>query len=225
MSWDSSTAAWWTSEVTTDPAYARDVDPLLDAVLGPQPQRPVLDLGCGEGRLLTGRLERVVGLDRSLDLLRTASTRRPVCAADLARLPFADASCGAAYAVLVIEHLEDVAPFFAEAARVVAAGGWLALVLNHPLWTAPGSGPFLDPDDGEVLWRWGGYLEQGFSDEPAGDGTVRFHHRPLGDLLSSAAGAGWSLECVVERPMQAGDDPLIALQTEIPRLMAIRWGR
>ena len=59
-------------------------------------------------------------------------------------------------------------------------------------------------EDGEVLWRWGSYFTTGASDEPAGDHTVRFHHRPLGMLLTSAAAHGWSLEAFRERPLSEG---------------------
>jgi hypothetical protein len=104
----------------------------------------------------------------------------------------------------------------------------LALVANHPAYTAPGSGPLVDPDDGEVLWRWGPYMEAGCSEEPAGAGTVVFHHRSLSRLLTEAAAAGWCLERLVEHGVgerRAAADPLLAAQRQIPRLLAARWVR
>jgi hypothetical protein len=86
----------------------------------------------------------------------------------------------------------------------------------------------LDPTDGEVLWRWGPYLDEGASEVPAGDGAVTFHHRPVSRLLSAAAGAGWCLERLEELgvgEVQAAGDPLLDAQRHIPRLLAARWLR
>jgi len=147
------------------------------------------------------------------------------CVGDVAALPFAADAFDHAYAVLVIEHVSEPEDLLAEAARIVRPGGTFSLILNHPMWTAPGSGPFVDPQDGEVLWRWGGYLERGHTDEKAGAATVRFHHRPLGDLLTSTASAGWHLEVAIERTIAGAGDPLLEMQEGIPRLMGLRWRR
>ena len=223
MTWSDRLAAWWLDEVGTDASYGDEVDPMLDAIAG-DPRTSLLDIGCGEGRLL-GRYGPTVGIDASPTLVARARTRGEALVADAGHLPFEDGRFSGAYAVLVLEHLADPAPLLTEAARVVAPGGWLALVLNHPAYTAPGSAPILDPSDGEVLWRWGAYLEVGFSDEPAGTDLVRFHHRPLGALLTLIAAAGWSLEVLVERPVGAGSDPLLAVQANVPRLLGGRWRR
>lgn len=224
MTWDAPTAAWWAGEIADDPTYREVVDPLLGAVLGQTPGGPVLDLGCGDGRH-AGAFPATIGIDSSPELAAVAGAVMPVCVADVTRLPFAGGTAGAAYAVLVLEHVADHRAFFLETARIVRPGGWLALVANHPLWTAPGSGPFVDPEDGEVLWRWGTYLKRGKTDEPAGEGTVRFHHRPLGDLLDTAAGVGWRLDTMLEAPVSPAEDPLLAAQDQIPRLIGLRWSR
>jgi hypothetical protein len=118
---------------------------------------------------------------------------------------------------LVLEHLADHVGFFASAADVVRQGGVLALVMNHSVWTAPGSTPITDTD-GEVLWRPGDYMSDGLSEEPAGEGTIVFHHRSMGSLLNAAADAGWSLQRLIELPHHEFED-----QVGIPRLMATRW--
>lgn len=221
--WSDRLASWWLDEVAGDPSYRDEVDPLLMAVLGDRRTR-LLDIGCGEGRLL-GRFGPTVGVDASPALVGRARERGEAVVADAGALPFDDATFSGAYAVLVLEHLADPEPLLAEAARVVADGGWLALVVNHPAYTAPGSAPIVDPYDGEVLWRWGSYLDAGYSDEPAGDDLVRFHHRPVGELLSLIAANGWALEFLVERPVGVASDPLLALQANVPRLLAGRWRR
>jgi SAM-dependent methyltransferase len=222
VSWNGPTAEWWQAEVANDPAYQRDVDSVLSSLLLTTAGR-WLDIGCGDGRLL-GRTG-AVGLDSSLDLARVASAHGAVVVGDAERLPFAEGSFDGAYAVLVVEHVGALDGFFAEAARVVQRGGALVVVVNHPLYTAPGSGPFVDPDDGEVLWRWGAYLSAGSTDEPAGDGTIEFRHRSLGEFLTAAADAGWALERLTERALDPADDPLLAVQGEVPRLLGARWRR
>lgn len=222
MRWEGAIAAWWQSEVSNDPAYGRDVDPILATLLDGA-DGPMLDLGCGDGRLL----ERydAVGVDASLALAIAASRCGRVVVADIERLPFADALYRTTYAVLVLEHMADVAAIFGEAARVTEAGGRLAVVLNHPVFTAPGSGPVLDQTDGEALWRWGSYMAVGSTSEPAGSESMVFHHRPLGTLLGAAADHGWRLTTLIERPVAPEDDPLLAAQGQVPRLLGVAWER
>lgn len=223
-------AGWWSHEVRDDPAYAEDVLPLLVEALAPRLGERYVDLGCGEGqgmRAVAAAGASVLGCDVSVELLAAARTAGPVVRCRLPDLGWLrPAAVDGAYAVLVIEHLPEVAGLFAAARRAVRGGGVLAIVSNHPAYTAPGAGPFVDPADGEVLWRWGPYLRPGQSEEPAGEATVTFHHRPLGDLLNAAAAAGWSLEWLAERAVgeaAAARDPLLAAQRHIPRLLAARW--
>jgi hypothetical protein len=99
------------------------------------------------------------------------------------------------------------------------------LVVNHPIFTAPESAPIHDTD-GETLWRPGEYFGTGWTDEPAGDGVIRFHHRTMGELLTSAADAGWSLEHMIEVGVtdeQVERTPWLADQRNIPRLLGCRW--
>jgi SAM-dependent methyltransferase len=225
MDWEHLTD-WWVREVT-DPAYAEEVIPLAVDLVGPLPNLRLLDIGCGEGqvmRAMAGRGADVVGLDATEDLARLAGR------AFVAALPSLEAvrsaSVDGAYVVLVLEHLDDVTPFFSEARRVVRDGGGLTVVVNHPFYSAPGAVAVTDPVDMEILWRPGTYLDDGYSDEPAGGDTIRFHHRPLGRLLTLAAEAGWSLDRLVEAgvgPGQVRRDPTYASQVHIPRLLGARW--
>jgi SAM-dependent methyltransferase len=230
--WDDALAEWWVGEVAADPVYADEVVPLAIGVLDPQRGGRYLELGCGEGevmRAIAGRGGRALGCDLSESLARRAARAGPVAVCRLPDLSWVRTGClDGACAVLVLEHLERAETLFTEAARIVRPGGVLALVANHPAYTAPGSGPLVDPEDGEVLWRWGPYLEEGSSEEPAGDGAVVFHHRPLGALLTAAASAGWRLERLVEHGVgdrRAAEDSLLAAQRQIPRLLAVRWVR
>jgi SAM-dependent methyltransferase len=229
-SWDR-LDAWWREEVERDTEYRLEVWPMLIDLLDPEPGYRYLDLGCGSGAVMAALVQRgsrVVGTDSSLLLLMEAAGQGPVVQARLPDLGWvAPTSFDGACLSLVLEHIEEEAGLLAQAAAAVRAGGVLATVLNHPVWTAPGSSPILD-DDGEVLWRPGRYFSRGFSDEPAGGESVRFHHRTMADLLNAAADAGWMLERMEERgPAQsaANQDPLLAKQRHFPRLLGVRWRR
>ena len=222
---------WWLEE-SREPRYREEVGPLFRDVFRAEPGDVVLDLGCGDGRILdlvAGMGATTIGVDLNLELARIASARHPVF---LNRLPdlacVKDESVDGAYLVLTIEHLEDSGTVFEETARVVRPSGCLTVVVNHPVYTAPGSGPVIDPTDREVFWRFGRYLSRGRSVEPAGDRTVEFHHRPVGVLLTAAAAAGWNLEEVREQgvvPETAARDHLLGRHGDIPHLMALRWRR
>ncbi|MDE0169551.1 MAG: class I SAM-dependent methyltransferase [bacterium] len=224
-------ADWWLLEAD-DPAYREEVVPIFLEVLAPVRDQVLLDLGCGDGRLqnlLAARGAVVIGVDLNIDLAGIAARSHPVF---LNRLPelacVKDAAVDGTYVVLALEHFENAERFFAETARVTRPEGTLTAVINHPVYTAPHSGPVLDPTDGELFWRFGDYLNTGRTRDPAGDRFVEFIHRPIGTLLTQAAAAGWSLEEVVEQGVgshAASRDPILAKHRGIPHLMALRWRR
>lgn len=227
-SWDE-LGEWWLTELTGDPAYDDEVTPLLLDLA--RPVGRVLDVGCGEGRLMEAMARfgaDPVGLDISSTLLRRAVKYGPVVKGSLPSLAwFADDSFDGAVVSLVLEHIADHAAIFAELARVTRSGGSLALVMNHPTYTAPESAPIEEPD-GEVLWRPGEYFGSGYTDEPAGNDRVRFHHRTISALLSTASDAGWDLRELVETGVtnsQIERHPPLSRQRHIPRLLAAKWQR
>lgn len=223
-------ADWWLEEID-DPAYAQEVMPMVQAIAEPL-SGTILDLGAGEGRVaraLARADRRIICVDYNLVLLAEAARVGPAVAIQLPDLSaFVPGSVDGAYVVLALEHLTDVEAFFTGVAKTVRPGGLLAVVLNHPVYTAPGSGPVLDPRDDEMYWRFGDYLHAGASTEPAGEGEIEFVHRPISDLFNAAADAGWSLQKVEEQGVgerATQRDALLALHKDIPHLMAVRWRR
>jgi len=224
--WDD-LAEWWAREVRNDEAYASDVHPILRELL-PDDLGVAMDLGCGEGQGMRAGGQGAFGCDLSIDLLRRVEANGRVVQTRLPDLRWlGDSVLDSAYSVYVLDLIADHDGFFAESARAVRPGGSLVIVINHPMFTAPGSGPFVD-DDGEILWRWGTYFADGSSTEPAGDGQVEFFHRPIASLLSSAAAHSWALDRLIERGLSAetiARIPFYEGQDQIPRLLGVRWTR
>src|SRR5918997_2605577 len=104
----------------------------------PEPQPPlVADLGCGDGRTLVALRERfgseleLIGVERrepQLDPSLASDPQVRVALADLnKRLPFEDATLGAAVCHNTLEALVSTESFLAEVARVLVPGGHFLL--------------------------------------------------------------------------------------------------
>jgi SAM-dependent methyltransferase len=93
-------------------------------IVAPELRGPVLDVGCGEGRLasLLGDCVRWVGVDSSPTQL-AANPCRPAVLADMRALPFRLGAFAEVTHLWCLYHLDDPAPAIAEAARVLAPGG------------------------------------------------------------------------------------------------------
>jgi ubiquinone/menaquinone biosynthesis C-methylase UbiE len=115
-----------------DRGYHRLVDDLEAEVARPYVTgRHVLEAGCGTG-LLLDRLAQdasgVVGVDLSRGMVSRALERgHPVVQADLAALPFADASFDAVASFKVLAHVPEPRRAIAELGRVLRPGGHLVL--------------------------------------------------------------------------------------------------
>jgi SAM-dependent methyltransferase len=120
-----------TSEGGFNPAWQRHVAAyaLCERYLG---SGRIADIGCGIGhsyRLLAPR--ETVGVDVEAAVLEGQS--RETVAADMRRLPFADAEFDGAIAVHSIEHVPDPERGLAELARVLKPGASAVLVTPNRL--------------------------------------------------------------------------------------------
>lgn len=169
----------------------------------------------------------ILGCDVSRPLLAEATGAGPVVCTEMPDLGWLRSDAiECAFAMFVLEHMPHLDSLVTELARVVRPGGRLVVIGNHPAYTAPGSGPILDERDGEVLWRWGPYLNDAVSEEPVGPAKVTLHHRSLGDLLTTFATAGWSLESFAERALTdraVARSPSLLGQEHFPRMFGAVW--
>ena len=147
--------------------------PIVRDILSSLPVGTALDAACGTGRhaaYLDELGHHVIGVDASTEMLAVAAKRLPeveLHQADLHRVPVPDDSVDLVVCGLALSYIPDLAPVFAEFARVLRPGGHLVISDAHQLLS------YLRP----TLARRG----------PAGDPAILpEYHRPLSTYLSAA---------------------------------------
>jgi malonyl-CoA O-methyltransferase len=136
-------------------------EPVVRAAVGEVRGLNVLDLGCGTGRhalWLTAAGATVTAADFSEGMLAEAR-KKPGAGAvrwlahDLhTPLPFADGSFDLVVSGLVLEHLRELDGLFAEARRVLKAGGRAVVSAMHPAMFLRGTqARFTDPASGDLV--------------------------------------------------------------------------
>jgi malonyl-CoA O-methyltransferase len=136
--------------------------PKVRALIGEAVGLTALDLGCGTGRhalWLASIGARVTAVDFSREML--AKARQKPCANQVRfivhdlhdkALPFASETFDVVVSGLVLEHLRDLDPFFAEARRVLKPGARAVVSNMHPAMFLRGTrARFTDPQSGELV--------------------------------------------------------------------------
>ncbi len=170
--------------------------------LGLAPGSLVLDLACGTGdfcRELERAGYRAVGFDFAREMLRAAKTHVPLVQADVLALPVTDRGADGAVSGFALRNVTDLTEFFVETARVVRAGGRIALVevaepenavlrAGHRIWfrrAVPFLGSLLSDGD---AYR---YLPRSVAYLPSKDALIAMAHAAgFGDARSVPLAGG-----------------------------------
>ncbi|MCB9838932.1 MAG: class I SAM-dependent methyltransferase [Phycisphaeraceae bacterium] len=176
-----------------------------------------VDLACGTGRVgawLRGRgVGRVDGQDLTPEMLDRARARgiyTELRVGDLRGTPF---ECGAytlATSSLVDEHLADLGPLYAEAARLLAPGGWFVNIGMHPQFmTTVGMPTHYHRDDGAAI-------------------TIETHLHTFEEHVDAGVAAGLRLvevrEGLIDEEYVAGKPKWAGLRGT-PITMCVVWAR
>jgi malonyl-CoA O-methyltransferase len=201
----------WAASYDTDANITRDLDrEVVRRTLAAVALGDVLELGCGTGKntlWLAERARSVFALDFSGGMLARARDRVTGGHVRFVRhdvrepWPVAVASADTIIGNLVLEHVEALAPVFAEAARVLRPGGHLLFCELHPeRQRRGGQAHFTDSATGEVI-------------------AVTAHRHTVSDYVNSGIAAGLTLRELGEwlEPEAPSDAP--------PRLLSVLFVR
>jgi SAM-dependent methyltransferase len=135
-------------------------------------ERPLLDLGCGDG--LFGKLffenKPEVGLDFSMHELQAAARRqayRSLSCGDMTKMPFADDAFATVFSNGVLEHVHHLDAALHEIARVLRPGGRLI---------------FTVPTTEDDLHLIGANLLRGVGLTSLADGYIQTYHNAFGHI-------------------------------------------
>ena len=142
---------------------------------------PAVDLACGTGRtgawLAAAGVESIDGIDLTPEMLeraRAKSIYRRLAIGDMRDTSLPAGAYRLAVEALADEHISDLAPLYAEAARLVSRGGWFVVVGYHPFFLMSGVPTHFDSRSGEPL-------------------AIESHVHLFSDHVRAARGAGWNL--------------------------------
>lgn len=243
--WDG-VAAWydgWMGKKGSE-HHRRFAVPALMRLASVRPGQHILDIGCGQG-VLAPYIQRAqaqyTGVDASPRLLTTARRRHGdkgrFIAGDARLLHQNPALRGqrfqAAVFLLSIQNMEPLDQVLQSAARLLVAGGRLALLMTHPCFRQPRqSGWGWDPNRRLRYRRIDRYLtpfrqRADVQQNGRGSSTLNFH-RPLEAYINALAAAGLAIDRLQEIPVAslhstARPTPAeIRANNEIPLFMGIR---
>lgn len=170
----------------------------------------VVELGCGGGQASVGFARRgvgsVTGIDFSTEQLRHAMRLRDVydveaqfLAGDVTDLPLADDAFDLTFSSWVFQMVEDLEGCFAEAARVLRAGGVLVFAVPHPFYE------LFDPETHELKRS---YFETEPERKSIGDveADLVVFHRNVGEIHGALVDAGFTVERLLEPGTDDPDD-------------------
>ncbi len=184
---------------------------LFFALLPPAPAR-VLEIGCGEGRVVRDLADRgfsVTGIDIAPSLVAAAEAADARCAfvvGDAAALPFPDAAFDVVVAYNSLIDVEDMRAAVSEAGRVLRPGGHFCVCVPHPFSEA---GEFVSSDGDAHFVVESSYLVESDYELLSDRDGIRFRFAsrryPLEAYSRALEDAGLALEALREPPLPGPD--------------------
>jgi len=186
--------------------------PAMLRMLGDVAGKRVVDIGCGQGHYaieLSLRGATVLGIEPSETMRRYAA--RSAAEADvelelwagggerLAELE--DGSRDIVLCAMMLEYVDDITALFAQARRVLRAGGFVAASVVHPVRMGSRREALPDSDKAVVVDRYLTLREHGFAWLRDGQGrpvTFTSHHRTVEQYVSALREAGFLIEQILE---------------------------
>src|SRR5262249_2089566 len=150
----------WSTTYDSDRNLTRDLDQLAtERSFADCTYRNVLELGCGTGKntALLARISRnILAVDFSPVMVRQAKAKIDAgnvlfVVVDLTKpWPCKAESCELIVCNLVLEHVEDLVPIFAQASRVLTGGGLFFVSELHPFRQYQGKQAIFQSEEGTV---------------------------------------------------------------------------
>ncbi len=238
-------ADWYDKHLTddTDSYHTQVILPHLTRLMDISPTHRVLDLACGTGfftRAWREHTEHVLGADISPELISIAREHSKdvqyIVTSSHELSAIADASYDRISCVLAIQNIEKVKETFAECARILAPGGSVFLVMNHPAFRIPHMSSWGWDEEGRQYRRIDAYTSESKAYIDAHPGkkkkqeTISFH-RPLQYYAKACAASGLAIARLEEwsshrksqsGPRQKEED---RMRKEIPLFMCLELKR
>ena len=211
--WDK-LSEWWikTVEDKESSEYVEIIVPLIEGILSEK--KTILDIGTGTG-LVAQEVRRVtehatiVGGDISIRQLRYAkevTSGIQFVQHSIDHMPFKDEKFDAVVCSMVLEHIESLLEAVSEIARILEKGGIFLIIMNHPVFQSPGSGPAtLNNNDRDAIWGIGDYLtESSELEKISPDLEVLYSHRTIATYFNALSNQNLIIQNVIEKSIPSG---------------------
>tara|TARA_B100001778_G_scaffold52187_1_gene39377 strand:- start:1000 stop:1716 length:717 start_codon:yes stop_codon:yes gene_type:complete len=211
--WDK-LSEWWikTVEDNESSEYVEIIVPLIEGILSEK--KTILDIGTGTG-LVAQEVRRVtehatiVGGDISIRQLRYAkevTSGIQFVQHSIDHMPFKDEKFDAVVCSMVLEHIESLLEAVSEIARILEKGGIFLIIMNHPVFQSPGSGPAtLNNNDRDAIWGIGDYLtESSELEKISPDLEVLYSHRTIATYFNALSNQNLIIQNVIEKSIPSG---------------------
>lgn len=242
-SWEG-VADWYGGHLSeSDSLLQSVVYPGVLKLLAPVRGQEYLDIACGEGafaRLLARSGGRVAGFDAAPSLVERAQRLAPTNAkfqvgnaTRFAHL-FSGGHFAGAVCLLAIQNIDPFEPVFLDAAKVLAVGSPLVLVMNHPCFRIPRQSAWGWEEERQIQYRridrYLTPLEVPILAHPGQSQKIKTlsYHRPLSAYVNALGAAGFAVNAVEEwtSNRQSDSGPRAKAEnrarTEFPLFLAVR---